>query len=134
MQYPEQLDPHGILRGRVAHLDGRVELRLAGELDLSGADELRGRVLELARLADGDVVLDLGEMEFIGSSGLRALLQVHAALEADERRLVLRNVRSLVARVIEVSEADAMLNIEERVPTRHGLAVRAPRSAPWTRG
>ena len=69
-------------------------------------------MLELARLADGDVILDLGEMEFIGSSGLRAILQIHAALEADQRRLVLRNVRSLVARVIEVTEADAILNIE----------------------
>jgi len=66
----------------------------------------------LARLADGDVILDLGELEFIGSSGLRSLLQVHAALEADQRRLVLRNVRSLVARLIEVTEADTVLNIE----------------------
>ncbi len=112
MLYPEQVDPYGMLRCRVAHLDGYVELHLAGELDMASADPLRARVLELAGLARKDVILDLGDLEFMGSCGLRTLLQLHDAMDAEERRLVLRNVRPIVARVIEVTAVEELLNIE----------------------
>jgi anti-anti-sigma factor len=109
---PEQLDPYGHLRCRVAHLDGRLELHLTGELDVASADHLRWRVLELAGLARGDVILDLGDLEFMGSCGLRSLLQLHDGLDSEQRRLVLRNVRPAPRRVIEVTGADKILHIE----------------------
>ena len=112
MPYPEQVGPDELLRCRVAHLDGRAELRLAGELDLAGADDLRERIMELAGLTHGDVTLDLRDLEFMGSVGLRCLLQVHYAMDAEQRRLVIRNVRPPVSRVIEVTDADKILNIQ----------------------
>ena len=113
LPYSEQADPYGrLLRCRVAHLDGRVELHLAGELDLANADALRERVMWLAGLARGDVTLDLGALEFMGSVGVRCLVQLQEAMDAEQRRLVLRNVPPPVSRVIEVTEAEELLNIE----------------------
>ena len=112
MPHPERLDPYGVLRGRVDHLDGNVELHLSGAIDLASADELRARVLELGRLTQGDVILDLGGLEFLGSVGLRSLLALHAGLGATGRRLVLRNAQPAVARLLEMTEADTILTVE----------------------
>ena len=51
MPHPERLDPYGVLRGSLEHLDGRVELHLFGEVDLANADALQARALELAQLS-----------------------------------------------------------------------------------
>ena len=75
MPHPERLDPYGVLRGSLEHLDGRVEFHLFGEIDLANADAVQARVLELAQLSPGDVILDLGELEFLGSVGLRSFLR-----------------------------------------------------------
>jgi anti-anti-sigma factor len=113
LPYSEQVDPYGrLLRCRVAHLDGSVELHLTGELDMANADALRERVMWLAGLSRGDVTLDLRDLEFMGSVGLRCLLELQEAMDAEQRRLVLRNVPPPVSRVIEVTRTEELLNIE----------------------
>lgn len=111
MPFPERLDPHGLLRGRVAHLDGHVELFLAGDLDLDSADGLRERVTALAALTPGDVILDLGEIVFLGSTGIGALMLVHREIAGDGRRLVLRNVNGSARRVLELTGLIDQLNL-----------------------
>ena len=71
---------------------------------------LRG--IELAQLTRGDVILDLEELEFLGSVGLRAFLGIHAGLDADGRRLVLRNPQPAVVRLLEMTQTDALLVVE----------------------
>lgn len=60
--------------------DGFVRVRVLGELDVAVADELT-RVLDKLRHDDAKVRLDLSELGFIDSSGLRALITArrHAA-------------------------------------------------------
>ncbi len=108
----EWLDPYGLLRGHVTHLDGRVELLVAGELDLASADALLERIDALARESPGDVYIDLGELEFLGSTGIRALLAAHLSLMAGRRRLVLRNVRGTPLRALALTGALEQLHIE----------------------
>ena len=56
-----------------------VVLRLAGELDMATADELR-LSLEDAIAAGSPVVVDMAGVEFIDASGLRPILQAAAKL------------------------------------------------------
>ena len=112
MPHPERLDSYGVLRGSVEHLDGRVELHLSGELDLANAEALLARALDLAELTEGDLILDLSELEFLGSVGLRSLLAIHAGLDASGRRLVLRNAQPVVVRLLAITEADSVLIVE----------------------
>ena len=58
------------------------------------------------------MILDLGELEFLGSVGLRSFLVIHAGLDATGRRLVLRNAQPAVARFLEMTEADTILTVE----------------------
>jgi anti-sigma B factor antagonist len=79
---------------------GAVTVRLAGELDLQTADRLRG---ELAALeADTCAVqLDCSGVEFLDSSGIRAILA--ARLELDERPLVITSASPVVERLLDIT-------------------------------
>jgi anti-sigma B factor antagonist len=64
----------------VVATDDPRRYRLVGELDLSSVDELSER-LQPQLAAGGDLRLDLSELTFIDSSGIRALFQLNAQLE-----------------------------------------------------
>lgn len=110
--FPERLDPHGLLRGRVAQLNGCVEVFLAGELDLGSSDGLHERLAELAGESSGDLVLDLQEVVFLGSAGLATLLAAHQEIAQAGRRLVLRNVHGTARHVLEVTGLVDRLNVD----------------------
>lgn len=82
--------------------DGVVRLTLVGELDIAVADRVEDRFSQL-REDDRPVLLDLSQLEFIDSSGVRAIVlglrrarQGGHQLEVDER------ISSTVARMIEI--------------------------------
>ena len=83
--------------------------KLSGELDLSTADQLID-VLAEDRTSAGDVALDLSELAFIDSSGLRVLLDTVRSL-GEMGTLVLRRPSGEVARVFEVSGIDQLKGI-----------------------
>ncbi|HUB71377.1 MAG TPA: STAS domain-containing protein [Acidimicrobiales bacterium] len=72
-------------------------LRVAGEIDLSTADQLR-TALEEALSAGPDVVIDMAAVTFFDASGLRVVLQVAESLNG-QGPLTLFNARR-VARVL----------------------------------
>lgn len=87
-----------------AEHDGRLHLAPSGELDLSTAPELEPLVLDALR-AGRHVVLDLRELEFMDSSGVRILIEAHnAAGEGAGRLSVVRPaLETPVGQVIDVS-------------------------------
>jgi anti-sigma B factor antagonist len=72
-----------------------------GEIDLAVADEVDG-ALRAAAAGGRAVVVDLRELDFLDSSGLRVLLL--AARDLDERFAVVVEPGSAVARLIELAE------------------------------
>ncbi|HMC37782.1 MAG TPA: STAS domain-containing protein [Actinomycetota bacterium] len=78
--------------------------RLIGELDLAVSEELL-TVLSPSMEAGGDIRLDVAQLEFIDSSGLRALLKLCARL-GERGRVVLESPMGEVAKVLKVVRAD----------------------------
>jgi anti-anti-sigma factor len=78
--------------------DAEGVLHLVGELDLASAEEFLGQALGDL---DGrpDIVLDLSELSFLDSSGIRAFLRLAARLEDG---IVLQHPQPGVARVLEI--------------------------------
>jgi anti-anti-sigma factor len=66
--------------------DDGTRVVVAGELDLSDEESFVAAVDTLAR-EGGDILLDLDGVEFIDSSGVRAILRLHLD-HADRVRLV----------------------------------------------
>ena len=60
-----------------------------GEIDMASAPMLAHALSEAIESSDGPVVLDLGEVTFFDSSGLRTAIVAHRDLEERGRRLAL---------------------------------------------
>src|SRR5579872_743812 len=71
---------------------GRVRIQAGGELDPSGAAELRAALLQTLA-SSGNPVLDLGAAESIDLSCLQLIVAANRALGARKRRLELRDPR-----------------------------------------
>ena len=93
---------------------GSVQFVPRGELDLATAPELERRLLEKLRSGDGDtVVLDLRQLAFMDSTGVRTIVAAHQIAEDEgvELRLVRPSAESAVWRVIEISGIDTALGL-----------------------
>jgi anti-anti-sigma factor len=78
--------------------------RLEGELDVAETEMLLEGVGDIA--GRGDVVLDLRDLAFIDSTGVRALLLLADRLH-DEDVLILQNAGPAVRRVFDLVALDA---------------------------
>src|SRR6266508_4896709 len=80
----------------------RIVVRLCGEQDRSTAANVAHRLAAAARLGEGDVVVDLSEVEFIDVGIVRVLIQWHDLLWLQARHLTLRAPSRFVARVLDL--------------------------------
>jgi len=85
-------------------------LSLEGEIDAYTAPDLAARYVDLPE-GDGDFVIDMSKVDFMDSSGLRVIIELHQRAEQASRRLVLRDPSQPVARLIEVSGLSGHLHV-----------------------
>ena len=81
----------------------------AGEIDLATADQLAERLRPVLDTGAADVIVDLGAVTFLDSTGLRVLLSARRRLEADGRQLHVRNPSRSVQRVFVLSGLDELV-------------------------
>jgi anti-anti-sigma factor len=93
---------------------GHLLVSVHGELDLATAPELEA-VLFGALERGGRVLVDLRDLAFMDSSGVRAIVAAHTRAEGDGQRFAVVRPRAEteVARIIEVSGLDAELRLLE---------------------
>ena len=96
------------------HAQGElVQAVLSGEIDLSTVGEVQERLDEA--VADGPrvLVLDMREVTFLDSSGLRMLLRLDRHQRERRRRLVVVPGGRRVTRVLELTGTDRELELVE---------------------
>jgi anti-sigma B factor antagonist len=78
-------------------------LRLSGELDMAAVEDF---LTAAGSAVDGqrEVIVDLSQLRFIDSSGIRALIRF--AHEVGDRGLVLRHPRPNVEKVLRLVDVD----------------------------
>lgn len=91
--------------------EGVSEVKLEGRLDANAAKEADIAFTQAAEEAK-DVVLDLSELVYIASAGLRTFKRLRDAVRANGGTLVLRDVQDNVMEVLEVTGFAAMFTIE----------------------
>lgn len=93
--------------------DERVTFTPRGELDLATAPELEEKVLGAVREGGRSVVLDLRELTFMDSTGVRTIVAAHQLAEqsGNELKVVRPPRESAVSRVIEISGIDDALGL-----------------------
>lgn len=93
--------------------DGVGSLALRGELDLASAPVLERSLLEVEQHAPSRLVIDLRELQFIDSTGLRLLLAANARAQQRGGELVLRPGGPSVQRVFDLTGALEVLRFED---------------------
>lgn len=106
----------------VDRLGEAVVVRLAGELDLYNADILRQSLFEAADGGPPRLVVDLGAVTFIDSTGLGVLIESRARLE-NRRAFVVASPGLEARRALEVSGLDRHLNVVPSVEEAVGADV-----------
>ena len=94
------------------HERGRsFRVSLSGELDIAAIDELDAHLEEIERREPSLIVLDLRELSFIDSSGLRSILKAHARARDGRWRLALVEGPEPIQRVFQITGLDRQLTI-----------------------
>jgi anti-sigma B factor antagonist len=103
---------------QIAEEEGEGEtrvVRLAGELDVATAPDFE-RILVRHRPPRQRVVLDLSELRFMDSTGLRVLLQARRAAADGHWHLVLRSIPPNIRRLFELSGTSDAIPTEAEDP------------------
>jgi len=88
-------------------------IRLEGEFDLSCEDCLRAEVARITAWQPNAVVVDLGDVTFIDSHGLRMLLELDAAARRDGFELTLGRAEGQVRSSLRITGLDLLLPLAE---------------------
>jgi anti-sigma B factor antagonist len=90
---------------------GRVIVLIRGELDLATAPELETAIGESVD-AGHDVVVDLRELEFMDSSGLRVLVSAHKRAQSGPRFQIVRPpAGGPVAKILGIAGVEGELDL-----------------------
>jgi anti-anti-sigma factor len=80
-----------------------VEVPLDGDVDIASAEEIEGRIRSAEAKEPSVILIDLRQVSFLDSSGLRLILGAAIRAEAAGRRLVLVRGPERVQRVFELT-------------------------------
>lgn len=100
-----EVDIHG--EGELVHAV------LSGEIDLSTVSEVQARLDQAVADGPGVLLLDMREVTFLDSSGLRMLLRLDRHQREQGKRLVVVPGGRRVVRVLELTGADRELEMVE---------------------
>lgn len=92
--------------------DGTIMLSISGEIDGTNVDEFENLVSDAADRTSS-LVLDLGNLEYVSSAGLRVFLTLQKKVKHRGDSLVIKNVNEEVRDIFSVTGFVKLLNIEE---------------------
>ena len=97
---------------------GRYVISLDGDLDMATAPVLAEAVNRLmAGTTVGQLMVDLAEVRFLDSSGVRALLQARKAAEEHGVTFMVSRPGEFVAEVLRMAAVDHLLGVEQPATT-----------------
>lgn len=94
------------------HGDHVVVAPLDSRIDASVAIAFKDRMRDITRDVPGRVILDLGAVEFVDSSGLGAIVAAMKQLDGD-RSLELAALQPPVAKVFRLTRMDSVFRIHD---------------------
>ena len=103
----DELSEFELVRGGHA-----AELTVFGEIDVGTADDFEAQVLDQLPADAERLVLDVGPLGFIDSSGLQALTRIRERLLARGAGFALRNPSPVLRRMLEVTGLAGSMEVE----------------------
>jgi anti-anti-sigma factor len=101
---------------RIEHDQGAPRLVVSGELDLASAEVLAGQLKQLESTEPPLLVLDLRELDFMDSTGLRTVIAADNRAKDRGARLVIVRGSEEVDRVFRLTRMDEHLELVDEPP------------------
>lgn len=99
---------------KISSFEDVTLVRLKGRCTFSSLSKFE-EILDVVRAQPpGRIELEMGELEYIDSSGVGMLLMILEACEKKSSRLLLRNPGAQVRQVLRLSRLDQLFAIEEQ--------------------
>ena len=102
--------------------DGSTVVRLAGELDLYNAHEVREALLTCTEEAPQRLVVDLSEVKFIDSTALGVLIEARTRM-ANRKAFLLAAPGLETRRALEISGLDKHFSVHESLDDALGTSL-----------
>jgi anti-anti-sigma factor len=96
----------------VSQMEDRTLMVVAGELDALTVPFLRQKFVDVLDAGAGDVVLDIGLLKFVDSTGLALFLTIHKKLDVEGHKLVIFSPTPMARRLFEVTGLSEFLSIQ----------------------
>ncbi len=106
-------DSGRLLDGVLTDVDGVARYTLRGEIDVANADQLQRRLRDACDAHGSRIEIDMAEVTFIDSSGLRALLLAHRHAEGLGGGVVVLRPSAAVVALVRLAGVEAALPAEE---------------------
>jgi anti-sigma B factor antagonist len=97
--------------------NGRLEVALRGELDLSTVRKVQAALERAEADRPPVLVLDLSELSFLDSTGLRCVIGAAERAEEQQRRLVVVRGPEAVQRVFSITRLEERLEMVDDAST-----------------
>lgn len=85
---------------------------LSGEIDSQNADEFYTEVTEAYENAPADLIFDCTKLAFIDSTTLGTFVKILKKLQADGRRMKLKNLQPRLKKLFVICALDTIMEIE----------------------
>ena len=92
-----------------------VHVALIGKMDIAGVQEIEGKFISLIATSKRNLLVDISEVSFIGSMGLRVFLTAAKSLSWDKKSLILLDPQPMVNEVLEASSFQDVVVIEHNL-------------------
>lgn len=109
------------------HLTGATIVTVGGELDATTSGRF-GRFVQRSRHPGDHLVLDLAELSFMDSSGLRELLSANRDTRRDGATLRLASVQHAPARIIKITGIGSYLPVHPTLEQAVSVVISATRA------
>ena len=86
---------------------------LKGRLDAATSKSVEDRLLQLIDAGERQMIMDLGELEYISSVGLRVLILVAKRLKQVQGRVVVCSLQEPVKQVFDIAGFTTLFNLYE---------------------
>lgn len=92
--------------------DGKTLAKVEGRLDTTNSEDFEKKMTPLMTGANPDIELDCTDFVYISSSGLRLLLTLQKSVMARGGKLVIKNMKSEIKEVFDMTGFSKIFTIE----------------------
>lgn len=100
---------------------GMVVVRVEGDVDLSTSRELQGELRRVVGESPRKMVVDLGGVPYMDSSGVATLVETMQLARRNETHLILAALKERVRSIFEIARLDSVFTIVDSVDSAEEL-------------